>query len=137
MAKGKGWTQADVDRVSGVAKRPKPQPSKGNGKEAQAKELIRLVALDMGMPPPTFEHRFDVGRMWRLDIAWPEHKVAIEIMGGTWTQGRHTRGAGYEGDCEKLNAATLAGWRVLSYTYTMLAKLGARTVLANARRLMA
>ena len=39
----------------------------------------------------------------------------MEIDGGTWSGGRHVRGDGYRRDCEKLNAATLAGWRVLRF----------------------
>jgi len=39
--------------------------------------------------------------------------LAVEVDGGTWTGGRHTRGAGFEADCEKLNAAVIAGFRVL------------------------
>ena len=46
--------------------------------------------------------------------------VALEVDGGTWTQGRHTRGAGYERDCEKRNAATELGWRVYNVTPAMI-----------------
>ena len=41
--------------------------------------------------------------------------LLIEIDGGSWVAGRHTTGAGFERDCEKLNAATLAGYRVLRF----------------------
>ena len=40
---------------------------------------------------------------------------SLRIDGGTWSGGRHVRGDGYRRDCEKLNAATLAGWRVLRF----------------------
>ena len=74
-----------------------------------------------GAPEPTAEHRFHPTRRWRLDFAFIESKVAVELDGGTWTKGRHTRGAGYRGDCEKLNAATALGWRVFRCTAGMLA----------------
>jgi very-short-patch-repair endonuclease len=61
------------------------------------------------------EHRFDPSRRWRFDFAWPAHMLAVEIEGGVWSGGRHTRGAGFVGDCEKYNTATLAGWRVLRF----------------------
>jgi very-short-patch-repair endonuclease len=73
------------------------------------------------LPEPAREHRFHPTRRWRFDFAWPERKVAAEIEGGTWAGGRHTRGSGFEGDCAKYNAATLAGWRVLRFTSNMVA----------------
>lgn len=66
------------------------------------------------------EHRFDAVRRWRFDFAWVRQRVAVEIEGGAWTQGRHTRGVGFGADCAKYNAATLAGWRVLRFTGDML-----------------
>ena len=47
--------------------------------------------------------------------------VAVEVEGGVWTGGRHTRGKGFEADCEKYNAATERGWRVLRVTPKMIA----------------
>ena len=55
--------------------------------------------------------------------------MAIEIEGGTWTGGRHTRGAGYSGDCEKYNQALRDGWRVFRYTTDMLASDPARHLM--------
>lgn len=66
--------------------------------------------------PPEQEFRFDPRRKWRFDFAWPEEMVAVEIEGGVWNDGRHTRGHGFTNDCEKYNEATLAGWRVLRVT---------------------
>lgn len=68
------------------------------------------------------EHRFHQTRRWRFDFAHLETKVAIELDGGTFSGGRHTRGKGYAADCEKLNAATAAGWRVFRLTSDMLAE---------------
>lgn len=68
------------------------------------------------LPEPTREHRFDQTRRWRFDFAWPQYMLAVEVEGGTWTGGRHTRGSGFEKDTEKYNAAALAGWCVLRFT---------------------
>lgn len=62
------------------------------------------------------EFRFHGERMWRFDFAWPDQLVAIECEGAVFTGGRHTRGRGFEDDCEKLNEAAAAGWRVLRVT---------------------
>lgn len=79
----------------------------------------RIVAAECKqekLPIPIFEHRFHEIRKWRFDLAWPALKLAMEIDGGVYAQGRHTRGKGFEGDCEKLNEALLHGWRVLRYS---------------------
>jgi very-short-patch-repair endonuclease len=69
-----------------------------------------------GLPVPVSEYRFHPSRRWRFDYALPQHSVAIEVEGGVWTQGRHTRGKGYLGDLAKYNEATILGWRVLRFT---------------------
>lgn len=70
---------------------------------------------------PIMEYRFDAHRQWRFDFAWPERKVALEVDGGIWKQGRHTRGAGWLKDTEKLNSAATQGWRMLRCTPQQLA----------------
>ena len=76
--------------------------------------LLAQIA-DAGLPEPVREYRFAPPRRWRFDFAWPDRLLAVECEGGTWANGRHNRGAGYANDCEKYNAATLAGWRVLRF----------------------
>lgn len=72
------------------------------------------------VPLPTTEHRFDLARRWRFDFAWPELKVAAEVEGGTFTAGRHSRGRGFEADCEKYSEAAIAGWLVVRVTSDMV-----------------
>jgi very-short-patch-repair endonuclease len=61
------------------------------------------------------EYKFHPKRKWRFDFADPANKIAVEIDGGVFAGGRHTRGMGFKRDCEKINAATVLGWRVLRY----------------------
>lgn len=61
------------------------------------------------------EYHFHPERRWRADFAFVDERVLVEIEGGVWTRGRHTRGRGFVRDCEKYNAATLAGWAVLRF----------------------
>ena len=69
-----------------------------------------------GFPEPEFEVRFHPTRRWRFDIAWPTKMIALEIDGGIFIQGRHSRGAGILKDMEKKNAASALGWRVFLAT---------------------
>lgn len=82
----------------------------------------------LGGPELTPEYRFAPPRRWRFDFAHPASRVAIELDGGTWTGGRHSRGAGYSGDCEKFNAAAALGWLVFRLTSDMLRDDPARHV---------
>ncbi len=76
--------------------------------------LFQMRAL--GLPEPVREYRFAPPRRWRADFCYPAQKLIIEVDGGTWMRGRHVTGAGYEGDCDKLNTATMLGFRVLRFT---------------------
>lgn len=61
------------------------------------------------------EYRFHPVRKWRIDYAFPDVKLAIELEGGCWIGGRHTSGSGFVSDMEKYNALTEAGWYLLRY----------------------
>lgn len=70
-----------------------------------------------GLELPTRQHVFCPDRRWRLDFAWPEKKIAIEIHGGIHakTRMRHSFGAEQEKDFAKINAAQLLGWIVFIF----------------------
>jgi very-short-patch-repair endonuclease len=69
-----------------------------------------------GLPTPTPEYRFHPSRRWRIDFAFPEQKVALEVEGGVWTKGRHLRGTGFLKDMEKYNELAARGWRLVRCT---------------------
>ena len=88
----------------------------GSGLELAFLAQVQLLKLDGYL----MEHRFHPTRRWRFDFAWPSRMIAAEIEGGTWAGGRHTRGSGYEKDCEKYNEAVRLGWSVLRFTGKMV-----------------
>lgn len=78
------------------------------------------------------EYRFHPTRRWRFDYAIPEHKIALEVEGGVWSQGRHTRPQGFLGDIEKYNTAGLMGWRVFRTTPENLYKTATLKLIKQA-----
>ena len=80
------------------------------------------------LKPPTTEYQFHEKRKWRFDLAfvapvyqgstlgYRDVRLAVEIDGGGFVNGRHGRGLGIERDCEKYAEAMLLGWRVLRVT---------------------
>jgi len=56
------------------------------------------------------EYQFHPTRRWRFDFAFPSQKLAVEVDGKY-----HRTYGGQRNDCEKLNQATLLGWRVLRF----------------------
>lgn len=77
------------------------------------------AVLNKMYPGVESEVRFHPERLWRFDYAWPDKRIALEIEGGTWAGGRHTRGKGYENDCIKYSEAAILGWRVVRATTSM------------------
>jgi very-short-patch-repair endonuclease len=92
---------------------------------AQPSDLEAAMAGSLrinGLPEPAAEYPFaqQLKRKWRFDFAYPEVKVAIEVEGGGYVQGRHSRGAGMAKDMEKYNFAALLGWVVLRFDNRMI-----------------
>lgn len=86
---------------------------------------------------PVAEYVFAPPRRWRFDFAWPPidglvPAVALEVEGGVWTRGRHTRGAGYVKDLEKYNEAAVRGWKVIRVTPQQLCTLDTISLIKRA-----
>jgi very-short-patch-repair endonuclease len=102
----------------------------------QLNELMRLGAIRE-------YHMANIdadARGWRFDFGFPDVRLLVELHGALGS-GKHSRKAGQTNDLEKANAATEAGWSVLSYSTAMVNSGEAalqieRTVLAR-RRLLA
>lgn len=80
------------------------------------------------------EYRFHPERRWRFDLALPAYKLALEVDGGLFVRGRHSRGAGIEKTHEKENAAATMGWRILKCQPRQVANFGALRIIEDALR---
>jgi very-short-patch-repair endonuclease len=83
-------------------------------------KLYGDLMMSSKVPLPKRQYKFHPTRRWLIDLAWPGRKLGVEVDGGTWSGGRHTRGQGYENDCEKLNEAAIWGWTMLRVTGKMV-----------------
>ena len=90
----------------------------GNVAKTVVQPLYPIVSLcrAAGIEEPQPEFRFHPKRQWRLDYAWPLRMLGLEIDGGIWTDGRHTRGSGRLKDMEKQSEAAILGYRLLYVT---------------------
>ncbi len=75
-----------------------------------------LITKAFSFPPFVKEFKFCPTRKWPADFAWPAYMLLVEVEGGTYIQGRHTRPIGYRKDCEKYNEAQMLGYKVLRFT---------------------
>lgn len=102
-------------RVTGQAPKIKA-PVKRSDLEIELAHQLMMA----GLPEPVEEYRVSSDRRYRFDFAWPEYRLAVEVEGGTWTNGRHSRGSGFANDCKKYNYAQSLGWLVLRYPGEMI-----------------
>lgn len=88
----------------------------------EIKEIFLHTCSRLEIPTPKCEFKFHDKRQWKFDFAWPYKRVALEVEGGVWTKGRHTRPKGFMGDMEKYNAAAIKGWIVIRCSTDQLCK---------------
>jgi hypothetical protein len=89
-------------------------------------EILLAAQLEQAGIPFEAEFRFHPRRRWRADFA--VHLdcqgcpiILIEIDGGAFIGGRHSRGQGVANDCEKTSAAAILGYRCIRATPAQVA----------------
>lgn len=80
--------------------------------ESPMESEARLVLIDGGLEPPRLQYEIvdRDGRIWRVDFAWPQHRVAVEYDGFDW----HSGPDDLRRDRQKTAALREIGWRVVS-----------------------
>lgn len=99
----KGFRSSDLNKLR--VKLGAPNKSRA----ARYAPYMNALCDTHGLPRPRPEARFHETRLWRIDFYWPNERVAVEVDGGVWTGGRHTRGSGWVADAEKRRAMAAAG----------------------------
>ena len=128
-----GWpgagVAADAEAAAAEARRL-ARRARAEALERILRFHLRAAGLDDGLAEQV---RFHPTRRWRFDFAWPAELLAVEVDGGLYVRGRHSRPGGQRGDMEKANEAILAGWRVLRVTREHLRSGEALGWIARAR----
>lgn len=97
---------------------------------SQLEKALKRQIWISGLPTPEAEYRFGAEaaggpgkglrrrleaaglKDWRFDFAWPDLMLAVEVEGGAWVGGRHTRGKGFVEDLKKYQEAQRLGWTI-------------------------
>ena len=101
------------------AKKPKGRAKRPDKvkKERVISEGEAVLSLQLRAHGIKFERefRFHSTRRWRADFHIIGRQLLIEVEGGVWSAGRHTRAKGYLGDIEKYNEATALGYQIIRF----------------------
>lgn len=100
-----------IEKPKKGRKRPTVKSARESVGESELAMQLRAVKI-----PFEQEFRFHPKRKWRADFHLIDKKILIEVEGGIWSDGRHTRGKGYIGDMEKYNSATMMGYQVIRFS---------------------
>ncbi|MDC4413906.1 DUF559 domain-containing protein [Acinetobacter baumannii] len=106
---------ADYRKLFPIKKNKKQRSAKQTPEPSVGEVLLatHLRACKIGFEQ---EYKFHPNRKWRADFLITGTKILIEVEGGIWSGGRHTRGKGYIGDMEKYNSAAMMGFTVLRFS---------------------
>jgi very-short-patch-repair endonuclease len=77
--------------------------------ESALERKILQVIRSNGLPIPELQYQFD---SYRLDMAYPQYKVAIEVDGFAF----HSTRESFDADRKRDNTLKLAGWNVVHFT---------------------
>lgn len=100
--RAKGWARARKAYMLADGRAESPQESR-----------VRVQLVLAGIPAPVPQYEITMGGrlIARVDLAWPQHRVAVEYD-GHW----HADPAQLRKDRRRLNALITAGWTVLHVT---------------------
>jgi very-short-patch-repair endonuclease len=91
-------------------------PAMAPGESTLEVRLLEIIRQH-GIKPPVRQHRVTVGgRPYRIDLAYPDEKLAIEGDGF----GVHSERDRFETDRERQNALVLLEWRPLHFTWRQI-----------------
>jgi len=90
-------------------------PGYDPGESALEAKIMRILSQNR-IPLPTQQHRVSLGgARYRLDFAWPEHRVYLEGNGFGW----HQLSSDLDSDARRQNRLVIDGWKPIEITWRM------------------
>lgn len=85
--------------------------------ESELEALLVQILRDHGVEAPVRQHPVTIaGKDFRIDVAYPEHRIAIESDGFADHGHRHA----FEDDRVRQNLLALDGWTILRFTWRQI-----------------
>jgi very-short-patch-repair endonuclease len=126
LLEGRGRHRCTVMREILVHRQAGYQPG-----DSAPERRIRDLLVRAGLPAPTMQHRVRMGRkVVRIDLCYPEQKIAIEYDGWEWHSGRRA----FDDDRARANELVVLGFSVLRFTSTSSDQIVVDTVRAAIER---
>ncbi|PNH14180.1 endonuclease domain-containing protein [Acinetobacter baumannii] len=107
---------ADYRKLFPIKENKKRRSAKQGTRQPSEGEMVLATHLRACKISFEQEYKFHPKRKWRADFLITGTKILVEVEGGIWIGGRHTRGKGYLGDMEKYNEAAMMGFTVLRFS---------------------
>jgi very-short-patch-repair endonuclease len=108
LLEGRGRRRCTVMREVLEHRRPGYDPG-----ESQPERRIADLLVRAGLPAPTMQHAVEIGgRRYRIDLCYPEAKIAIEFDSWQYHSGRQS----FDDDRARANQLVLLGFVVLHFT---------------------
>ncbi len=85
-----------------------PEKHAAEKKRSHLEVRLEQQIFSAGLPQPQTEWYAVDGRNWRLDFAWPDRKLGIEVQGYA-----HRIKGRFEADIEKRAILMLKGWKIM------------------------
>lgn len=94
----------------------KSKPRESKKKAPSAGEAILCRHLDALKIEYEQEFKFHPERKWRADFRIEGYPILVEVEGGVFINGGHSRGKAYTNNCEKYSHMAIDGWLLIRAT---------------------
>lgn len=132
QSRGSAWTRAQLEGGAGLGpgflgarQVADLVTSLGTGAHSDAENLLVTLLHEAGITGFLVNHPVRIGdRVARIDIAFPQARLAIEVDGRAY----HSGAERFQNDRTRQNRLVARGWRVLRFTWADLTERPERVV---------
>lgn len=114
----------DLRQLTGLGRPAARAMAAADGRaESPFESRVRAELISARLPPPALQHVLADGDRFlaRVDVAWPEQRVAVEADGASV----HASADALRADLRRQNLIVAARWQVLRFTWADLGRIAA------------